>query len=105
MRRARHLVLQVVPGHVVPRQFLKGVERHHIVNVQRHAPSLQSRDNTLQLVLVLRLDLGPKHLARRLAEELPIALGGMRVLQLDRFKSVSNFRRQQVTVLEADAFG
>src|SRR6266536_3203713 len=67
--------------------------------------SLQAFDDSLQLHLVFRLNSRPEHLARCLAEELPIALRVVGVLQLDILESVFDFRSQQIAVLEADVPG
>ena len=39
------------------------------------------------------------------SEKLPVALGGVGVLQFDRLESVGDLVRQQVTVLKADLLG
>ena len=98
-------MLRVVPGHVVARQFLEGVERHKIIDVHGDAARPEALDDPLEFLLVFGVDPRPEHLAGGLAEELPIALRVVRVDQLDRLKRVGDLGREQIAVLEPDASG
>ena len=72
--RAGHLMLRVVPGDVIVRQLLEGVQRDDVVNPQRDASGFDPFDDALQFFLVLRVNLRPEHFAGRCAEKLPAAL-------------------------------
>jgi len=56
----------------------------------------------LKFLLVLAVNVWPKHLARRFAKELPITLGAMGVLELEGLEGVVDLRGKQIPVLEAD---
>ena len=95
-------LLLAQPGHVIVGHFFEGVERDDVVHVQVDAMRLHSIGNALQLLLILGIDVRPKHLARGRAEELPIVLRLVGIEELDRLERVGDFRGQQVSVLKAD---
>src|SRR2546426_7440908 len=82
LRRPRHLVALVVPGHVITGQLLEGVEGHNIVHIKRAAAGAQAVHNALQFLLIFGINFRPEHVVRGFAEEIPIALGGMRYAEL-----------------------
>ena len=104
--RLLFLVVRVVPGHVVPGQFHEGVQRHHVVQVDRHYPVRpQALDDSLQLGLVFGVDFRPEHVVGRFAEKRPVLVRIVRILQLHRLERILDFRRQQIAVLEANLVG
>ena len=102
LRRLGGFLLLVEPREIVVGHFLKGVERHNVVHVEIDSVRLDAIGDALQLPLIFDVDVGPKHLPRRGAKELPIPLRRMRVKQFDRLKRVGDLGREKITVLVAD---
>src|SRR6202021_4028857 len=70
-----------------------------VVEVPPPLPPPQPFPDSLQLRLIFRINLRPKHLARRAPEKIPVAIAVMRHLQASRRKPVRNLRRQQKSML------
>ena len=66
----------IQPRHVVVRNLFECIERDDVVDIKIDAVRLHAIGNALQFLLILGVDVRPEHLARGLAKELPIALGG-----------------------------
>ncbi len=66
---------------------------------------LQAVGNALQLLPVLGFNMRPQNLAGGGAEKFPVAIGVVRVLQLDGLEGVGDLGRQQVSVLKSDLGG
>ena len=101
----RGFLLLVQPWHVVVRHFFERVERDDVVHVEIDAVRFHPVGDALQFLLVFGVDVRPEHLAGGGAEELPVALGLVRVEELDGFERVGDFRREKVAVLKADVGG
>ena len=63
---------------------------------------LHAIGNALQLLLILGVNVRPKHLARRLAKKFPVALRLVRIEKLDGFERIGNLGSQQKPMLVAD---
>ena len=98
----RHFFFFVEPGNVIIRQLHEGVQRDNVVNIHGHTARLRALGDAVQFVLVFGIDVRPQHIVRGFAEEIPIALGIVRVFELHGRERILDLGREQIAVLVAD---
>jgi hypothetical protein len=65
----------------------------------------QAVSDALQLLLIFGVNLRPENGLRHVAIEIPLALGAVRVAELDGIEAVLNFGRQKIAMLIPDVCG
>src|SRR5208283_2132774 len=95
----------VVPIGVIGHQLLVGVQRHGVVQIQSNALRSGALRDTLDLLAILGLDLGPQQLLGGLVEKTPVLIGAVGHQNLDGLQQAVDLMRQCGAVLEADLSG
>src|SRR5579875_789974 len=98
----RHLVLSVVPGNVIVRQFFHRIQPDHVIEAHGDATRLKPFIYALDFLLIFRFNLGPEHFPRRAAKELLALSRAATIGERDGLKGVVDFRRQQISMLKSN---
>ena len=102
LRRVGGVFLLVQPRDIVLRQFDGAVQRHNVPQVQPASFGLHALGDAFEFLLVLCVDVRPKHLAARFAEERPVAPRAVGALNPGHPHHVFNLGGEQPPMLETD---
>ena len=91
-RRLDAMLFVVLPDVVAP--FFRPIQRHNIPEINFDARRTRAIGDALQLLAVLRFNVRPHHVLRRVAKELPVFIGVMREFEVGHFDRVLNFGGQ-----------